>query len=153
MATYNEGLQRIVRDYRENGQPWPATAKQIAGWAISNGSWKPQRSELLNQCAEHIARAMREEYFTDPQGRSVRAKHAAKIERDGEQLVLWADIRTAPRQHMAIAFKLRRNQIVDDCRHLKTDVDSFNENRSPLDPIQMVFDFTFDLAELEAVAV
>lgn len=153
MYTYNEGLQRIVRDYRENGQPWPATARQIAGWAISNSSWKPQRSELLNQCAEHIARAMREEYFTDPQGRSVRAKHAARIERDGEQLVLWADIRTAPRQHMAIAFKLRRNQIVNDCRHLKADVDSFNENRSPLDPIQMVFDFTFDLAELEAVAV
>lgn len=151
MYTYNEGLQRIVRDYRENGQPWPATARQIAGWAISNGSWKPQRSELVNQCAEHIARAMREEYFVDPQVRSVRAKHAARTESEGEQLVLWADIRTASREHMTIALKQRRQQIVHDCRQLKVDADSFNENRSPLQPIQISFDFTADLEELELV--
>jgi hypothetical protein len=35
---------------------------------------------------------------------------------------------------------------------LKMDVDSYNENKSPGDPIQMIFDFTDDLAEMEAVA-
>ena len=41
----------------------------------------------------------------------------------------------------------RRRQIVGDCRQLKTDVDSFNENRIPDAPIQLVLDFTADVAE------
>ena len=150
-GTYNEQLQTIVRRYIGDGHPWPATTRQIASWAINNKLWAPQRAIVINQCAEQLARAMREEYIRDPQGRTVRAKHAARVERKGEQLVLWADIRTAPRGHLEIAFKQRRQQIVGDCRQLKLDVDSFNENRSFSEPIQMSFDFTTDLLELELV--
>jgi len=38
---------------------------------------------------------------------------------------------------------------VADCLQLKNDVDSYNENRKPVSPMQMIFDFTDDLAELE----
>ena len=131
--------------------PWPATAHQMASWAINNGKWAAHKSAMVDLCAEHLAHAMHEEYITDPQGRSVRAKHAARISQNGEQLFLWADIRTASREHMTIAFQQRRHQIVGDCRQLKTDVDSYNENKNPGKPIQMVFDFTLDLVELEAV--
>jgi hypothetical protein len=41
--------------------------------------------------------------------------------------------------------------VLGDCRQLKTDVDSYNQNYSAATPIQMVFDFTDDLAELELV--
>ena len=146
--SYTEQMQRIVNVYREEGGKWPTTARAIAYWAIENGYWRPQPSTIVNQCAELLSRAMREEYITDPQGRKVRAKHAARIDQEGEQLVLWADIRTASRSYMETAFKQRRNQIVSDCYQLKTDVDSFNENRSADRPIQMVFDFTYDLEEL-----
>ena len=54
---------------------------------------------------------------------------------------------------LELAFKQRRRQIVGDCRQLKTDVDSFNQNRDPDDPIQMSFDFTNDLLELEAAGI
>ncbi len=153
MSGYYEQLQSIVRQYMQNGMDWPATTRQIAAWAINQGLWKPQPSDLVDQCAEVLARAMREDYIVDPQGRTVRAKHVARTEREGKQLMLWADIRTAPREHMAIAFQQRRQQIVGDCRQLKADLDSYNDNRSPLRPIQMSFDFTVDLEELEAVAV
>jgi len=52
---------------------------------------------------------------------------------------------------MAIAFQQRRQQIVGDCAQLKRDVDSYNDNRSKTEPIQMVFDFTQDLVEIEAL--
>ena len=65
-------------------------------------------------------------------------------------MALWDDIRTAPREHMAIAFQQRRQQIVGDCGQLKADVDSYNENKIPQAPIKMVFDFTEDLMEIEA---
>jgi hypothetical protein len=148
--TYSEQLQRIVRKYEAAGAPWPASAHEIALWAIERKLWEPQRSDFVDQCAEQLARAMREEYITDAQGRTVRAKHAARVGRKGEQLTLWADIRSASHAHMEVAFQQRRQQIVGDCRQLKADVDSYNENRNPSKPIQMVLDFTRDLLELEA---
>ena len=147
MATYNEYLQKIVHQYIESGAEFPATARQIAAWAVRERRWLPHPASLISQCAEDLAEAMREECIVDPQGRRVRAKHAARV----EQAVLWGDIRTAPREHMEIAFRQRRNQIVGDCRQLKADVNSFNQNRSSLGPIQMNFDFTNDLLELEAL--
>lgn len=147
--SYEKQMQNIVRAYREAGEPWPASARQIAAWAISEGRWQPHASAVLNQCADQLARAMREELIIDPQGRTVRAKHAARVEQDGEQLALWADIRTAERQFMVIAFQQRRQSIVGDCRQLKTDVDSYNENGNPGAPIQLPLDFTLDVEELE----
>jgi hypothetical protein len=92
---------------------------------------------------------MREEHFTDAEGHVIRAKHVARIERAGEQIALWADIRSASREHMQMAFQQRRQQIVGVCRQLKTDCDYYNENKNPEAPIQIVFDFRTDLEELE----
>jgi hypothetical protein len=149
--TYTEQLQRIANRYIESGEPWPASARQIASWAIRKQLWFPQPSSLISRCADEIARAMRDEYLVDPQGRTVRVKHAAALRPDGGRQVVWADIRTATREHMAVAFQQRRQQILGDCRQLKADVDSFNENRSVRDPLQLVLDFTEDVAELEAI--
>ncbi len=85
--TYTEQLQRIANQYlREHGGE-ATTKRDIAAWAVSSGLWQPQRSDLISQCAEQLARAMREEYITDPQGRSVRAKHVARIEQRGRTVV------------------------------------------------------------------
>ncbi len=146
--TLTEQLQAIVQKYQDAGEPWPATIRQMAAWAIRTNLWRPHSDSLIVQLSEQLSRAMREEYIVDAQGRTVRAKHAART----HQTVLWADIRTAPKEHMEIAFQQRRQQIVGDCRQLKTDVDSFNENTNSDEPIQMVFDFTDDLAELEIMA-
>ena len=148
--TITEQRQRIVSAYRAAEQPWPASARQIARWAIDEGLWQPERGTMVGQLAEELARAMREEYYTDPQGRSVRTKHAARTKQDGVQTTLWDDIRTADSSHMRGAFQWRRQQIVGDCKQLKTDVDSYNENRDPESPIQLILDFTADVAEAEA---
>ena len=145
-----EFMQDIVRSYRDDLQPWPATAKQIAAWAVHKGEWNPPRGTAITLCAREISRAMREETYRDPQGRIVRIKHAARVTCGEEQLTLWDDIRTADRGHMTIAFQQRRNQIVGECRQLKSDVDSFNENANTGELIQLVLDFTYDIEELES---
>ena len=152
--TYNEQLQDITRQYREAGEEWPTTLKHIAAWAINQKLWEPQRMLLITKCAEDLGRALREEYITDPQGRRVRAKHAARMDRDkGEQGVLWDDIRTASHEHLKVAFQQRRQGIVGDCHRLRVDVDSYNDNRNPDEPIQLSLDFTNDVLEMEAVPV
>ena len=151
--TYKEQCRGIVGKYRASGQPWPATAREMAAWAIRERLWAFPPSAIVSRCADDLATAMREEYITDPQGRRVRAKHAARIERGGHQMVLWADRRDASRQHMAIAFQQRRYQVVQDCFQLKWDVDSYNENLKPDRPIRLPLDFTLDVMEMEAAAM
>lgn len=143
-------MQGIVHEYREAGNRWPASVKEMAAWAIEADKWKVHRSTEIEACARDLARALREDYYTDPQGRRVRRNHSVNVRRDDTQTVLWDDIRTAPRSHMALSFQQRRTQIVGDCRQLKTDVDSYNDAHADEPPIQLVLDFTRDVAELEA---
>jgi len=149
VTTKSEQLQDVVSDYREAGNKWPASMREVATWAIHAGRWAPQPSAIINQCAEELARALRDEWVTDAQGRHIRTKHAATYTNGKEQYVLWDDIRTASPSHMQRAFQQRRHQIFGDCKQLKTDVDSFNENRLPDTPIQIIFDFSADLVEAE----
>lgn len=149
--SYAKQLQQVVREYRISGQRWPASPKMIAAWAIQNGKWRANPAAEIALCARDVSRAMREEYTTDSRGRRVRLKHPVVEHRDGRQTVLWDDIRTAPAAHMRISFQQRRNQIVGDCRQLQVDAASYNDSHIEQPPIQIVFDFTQDLAELDAV--
>jgi hypothetical protein len=150
MANYKQQLQKIVEEYRAEGQPWPATAKGIADWALQTGRWEMPVAAIRKRCAEDIAAAMREEYTTDRKGRRVRLLHPAPLLDSVERTIVWDDIRTAPRSHMELSFQHRRQGIVGDCRQFKTDVDSYNDAHPADEPIQIVFDFTMDIAELEA---
>jgi hypothetical protein len=150
MSSYAKRMQGIVREYQGAGKPWPASVREMATWAIETNRWRVHRSTEIEACARDLARALREEYYTDQQGRRVRLKHPVSVRRNDTQMVLWDDIRTAPRSHMDLAFQQRRTQIVGDCRQLKTDVDSYNDAHADEPPIQFVLDFTKDVAELEA---
>lgn len=150
MVTYLKQNQKIVHEYRDSGQSWPATKQQIADWAILTGRWEMPASAVRRRCADDIAEAMREEYMLDAKGRRVRLLHPAPMLIGGEREMKWDDIRTAPREHMQISFQHRRQGVVSDCRQMKVDCDSFNDAHPHDEPIQIVFDFTMDLAELEA---
>ncbi len=142
-------LQRIVEEYRDAGQRWPPTMAEVADWAVEKKRYDLTSPSLKRLVARELAQAMREEYFTDEQGRRVRAKHPARVRRGGRQRMLWDDIRTAPRRHMKNAFQLRRRRIASECKQAKTDVDSYNEAHLEEQPIQMVLDFTLDVQEME----
>jgi len=128
----------------------------IAAWAIENKKMDVPRRDAIMLCARELAYAMREDFFTDPQNRRVRRKHVVPetIERpDGshEQFLFWVDILEANPDQMQRAFQYRRNLILGDCRQLKTDMDSYNDNNRDGAHIQMVFNFTDDLLESELV--
>lgn len=152
--TETEQMQEFVADYRKAGERWPASSKDIASWAIHKRLWIAPRVSQIDELAKKLSDAMREEYFTDPQGRRVRKLHAVRdiqVLPDGKhrQLTLWIDILDAEPIQMRTAFQQRRMQVLGDCRQLKTDVDSYNDNNKHGAEIQMVFDFSDDLAELE----
>lgn len=148
MTTFNDQLVRIVEDYRAAGEPWPATAEQMAEWAVGQARFQLTRGMAINQCKEKIARAMRLEHVKDRKGRSVRKYYAARFRENGQLVMKWDDL-DAPRPFMEVSTANRRNQILGECHQLKNDVDSYNERRCPEQPIQIEFNFTVDLEELE----
>lgn len=145
--TYNESLQQYADEYFQETHKDSATTKEIALWLIQTGRWEAPSGLLVRICREDVARALRDQYISDNKGRPVRAKHVSRIIQGGQQLHLWADIRTAPREFMESAFQQRREQIVCDCRQLKRDADYFNASHPEEPRIQLVFDFTDDLTE------
>jgi hypothetical protein len=52
---------------------------------------------------------------------------------------------------MQMAFQQRRQNIVGDCLHLRTDVDVYNDKHSDQLPLQLSLDFTQDVAEMLAL--
>lgn len=149
MSVYKKQLQALINEFFDQvGEA--ARTRDIARWAIENRKWKPEGDIVERRLADDLAAAMRAEHITDPQGRSVRAKHAARINRNGRSEIWWNDVRRAPRAYMEVPVMQRRDGIVGDCRQLKADVDSYNDNVSPKNPIQISFNFTNDLADLEA---
>jgi hypothetical protein len=151
MASYTKQMQKIVDDYRGAGELWPTTSKTMAAWAIRTGRWQLPASAAINKCAEDLADAMREEYFVDGRGKRVRRLHPAqKKALTGEQLTMWDDLRTAPREHMLLSFQQNRRKIFWDCHSLKEAVDSRNFSHPHEEQIEMVYDFTNDLAEHDA---
>jgi len=149
MSTLKKQFQRIAHEYMRQHDVNYIDLHEVAEWAIRTNRWEPQKSALISQCKELLGRALREEYFTDSQGRRVRAMHVIVKDKSGKQTSIWGDMRTADRDHMAVSFQQRRRQIVGDCRQLKMDVDSYNENYNKGRWIQMSFDFTHDLEEDE----
>ena len=144
-------LQRIFREYEAAGFPLPAALKDVADWAIRTGRWKAPASIEVSVCAREIGRAIREEYITDDRGKRVRVKHSVLTKRGDQTLHLWHDVRRADRGHMELAFAQRRMRIVGDCHQLHSDVEWYNDHHPEADSIQLVLDFTPDVAELDAV--
>ncbi len=147
MATYNEQLQSLFAQYRDDVSDEPTDLNVVAAWAIQKGLWEPGPQDFYALFRKQMARALREEYRTDEQGRRYRAKHAVLEKgRDGKQMSLWADIDTAPHPHMEKAFAQRRKQIVGDCYQLRQDIDHYNDE-NPGQYIQLSLDFTADVIE------
>lgn len=146
---YYERLQRWADEYFDAHEHATVTTRDLAVWAIQSKRWEAPADIVIRKCQDDFSKALREQYIQDDQGRSVRAKHVARVRDGDEQHWLWSDIRYAPRRHMEIAFHQRREQIVGDCRQLKRDVDYYNGAHPTVAPIQTMFDFTEDVEEGE----
>ena len=71
-----------------------------------------------------------------------------RVTKGGVQYTFWAVRDYAPHDHMGKAITQRREQIIGDCVLLRTDVDVYNDmNRGKRPAIQLVLDFTDDVAE------
>ena len=145
----NDLMLKIVDEYLSQGGTEPIDLDELARFAMSKGLWNRHTSKLIQMCKRDFSRAFREQYHRDPQGREVRTFHAVRTKSGDTQKTFWANIVTAPEEHMEVAFNQRRNQIVGECKQLNRDVSSFNDNNTNNAKYQLSLNFTEDIAELE----
>lgn len=55
MGTYAKQLQRIVTAYMKTDQPWPASTRDMAAWAVRKNLWRPQPADVIDQCANQLS--------------------------------------------------------------------------------------------------
>jgi len=149
VAIKNEQLQKIWHRYEKEHEHLPTSSRQVVAWGVEQGLAELPNIDPLDVLADRMARALRAEYKTDKHGRRYRVNHAVRVTRSGVQTTFWAIMGFAQREYMEKAFVQRREQIVGDCQQLKTDVDVYNDLNKDAEPIQMIFDFTDDIAERE----
>lgn len=148
--TKNERLQQAWHSYEGRHQHLPTSARQAVEWAVAEGLLEFPSIDPYDILAGEMSQALREEYRTDEKGRCYRLNHAVRVTKSGVQYTFWATMGFAPHAHMERAFTQRREQIIGDCLQLKTDVDVYNDlNRGKQPEIQLVLDFTDDVAERE----
>ncbi len=147
MATYNEQLQKIWREYEHVHGYIPTSARDAVKWGAERGMIEVPEMDPFDKLAEDMAKALREEYGTDANGRRYRKNHAVRGTQGGVQYTTWAIMGNAPRAHMHKAFIQRREQIVSDCVQLATDVAVYNDQNQEDEPIQIPFNFEYDVEE------
>ncbi|QNQ10412.1 hypothetical protein [Sphingomonas alpina] len=152
MAKFSEQMQAIFDRYTEEVSSDPVSLDEVAIWAIDRGLYRPAPRDIVKIFRDALADSLRQEKRVDAKGRKYRAKHSMRTWVKGQQLSLWADIDTAPRSFLEKSFSQRRKAIADDCFQIKQDVDHFNDEHLDEEAIQMVIDFTEDVAEMEAAS-
>lgn len=96
-------------------------------------------------CKRELSRAIRNHYYTDPQGREVRLMHPVRE----AQMSFWVDIRTARPQAMRLSLQNRRRGILCDCHQHDTDLRSFNDNNLYGEQLPLGdYNFNSDLEEM-----
>jgi hypothetical protein len=162
IETYSARMRRIYQRFMEERErlgiaDQPVNLNDVYDFARKNEAWYEPRIDPRARFRKDMARALREDHFTDNKGRTVRRYHARKLVCVDEfgvcvQQVLWADMLTEPpppRTHMEVSFKQRRAQIVGDCHQLKNDVDHYNDICPGKAPIKTLWNFTDDMDDLD----
>jgi hypothetical protein len=153
MSTKNEKLQAIWHRYDSEREHLPSGAREAVEWAVAEGLLELPKIDPYDVLATQMAGALREEIQTDHRGRRFRLNHAVRVTKGGVQYTFWAIMNYARHDHMEKAFAQRREQIVGDCVQLRTDVEVYNDmNRGKRPAIQLILDFTEDVAERMAPA-
>lgn len=146
-------MNGLMQEYRREKGKHRVTAHEVAQWAVANNryQWTPDNSYVVSKCTMELSRAQRKATYIDPQGREVRLNRCVIESGDQTKMAFWDSMKSASPDFIEKSFQQERMGILARCRKLNTSFDSYKDNINPDTQMEMVFDFTDDLAELAVV--
>lgn len=145
--TQAELLQQLWRDYEQAHDHLAVSARAVVDWAVQEHGLELPQVDPREVLATQMARALREEYDVDSQGRKYRVNHAVRITKDGVQHTIWGILGHADHDHMQQAFAQRRDQVIGDLVQLQIDINAYASMMPERPAIQLALDFSQDIAE------
>ena len=145
--TEDEIFDEAYRTYRSIHGDGPIRLRDVADYTLQNELWKPDPRLVQNELRRKFSRWAKSRKYRDPDGKTVRAMHAAKypIMRSGQLTfeTLWDHHRDMSLEHAKNSFSQREEQIIGAHRRLQTDVGSFNKFNPNAEghPIQLMLPF------------
>jgi len=154
---YSQNLLDYIAEYRRE-HPGEVRMEDVADWMIEEDLWDPPKRGVHGLLTKDLKRVARESRIEDPQGRKVRAMHAAKTERvdaNGNKIfdVVWDHLFEMSHDHALKSFFQRHDNIAKQCNALNRDVQSYNDNNPNAEgrEIQLEFDFMVNEAAEDVV--
>jgi hypothetical protein len=144
----------IDQYHRAHPDEDPATVEPhlVADWATKTGVYKPEPIDPALQLRRDVARYLRTEYTTDPQGREVRKHHGVVYEVQTpsgiQRHTRYFEIYDATAEHMKASLQLRRRAALRDVLQLNLDFESWQDNNKHGETMEpMDYNFNPDVAE------
>ena len=147
----NDAMLKLFDKFKKtHGISGPSNLWDAATWMVRSREYTPAPIRLIAQCRRQLAIALGSKRRTDAQGRRVKAMHAAKyprMDKSGQLRfeTMWDDGETMIADHAHVSFTQRWYQIAGECRSLKRDMDSWNDNNPNAVGHEIQKSFNFDL--------
>src|SRR5205809_5841645 len=91
-STKTQQDQRIIREFMKERNVTDIDPDELTAWAIETGKVDRERNSHFRQTKKRLIKAMRDEHYTDPQGREVRKMVAIRIKGEERQRSLWFEL-------------------------------------------------------------
>lgn len=153
----NDAMLKLFDKFKKiHGISGPSNLWDAATWMVRAREYRAVPVRLIAECRRYLAAALRSKRRTDDQGRRVRAMHAAKyprMDKNGQLFfeTMWDDGETMSADHAHVSFTQRWYQIAGECRSLKRDMDSWNDNNPNAVGHKIQKSFNFDLEIEETI--
>lgn len=145
LSTYYRQILKFIPEFEKATGQSGNDLDLVAAWAYLNKKWEPPPRNVIKQLARDLARASAQDYITDDNGEPVRWRHGVKDEKT--QKTFWYTMDKATPEQIRMSAQSRRNGALNDILQIDRDLNHFNKNYNPGDPIQMSFNFDPDVEE------
>jgi hypothetical protein len=146
MATKNEMLQRMRRQYRDETGQKELDHHDVARFLIKKGWRVPKPKDPVDILAKELSDAARAEERIDRKtGLPYRANLCYAVPQGTNQLTLWVDTDEATRLQMQKAATKHRDQMVGEAYRLVLTVEHWNRINPREEPIQVPLDLQPDV--------
>lgn len=140
---FNQKLLDIMQEWQLVHEQDVIDIDAAAKWAVETKRYQKPPMTMEQQCRIDMRRALQQSHYIDNQGNKVRAKHAVKIEYNGEQLTLYVDSRTAKPDLMQKTFDQIWKAIANDVKRHSIETQSYDLN-NPYGETLSLFDYNFN---------
>jgi hypothetical protein len=147
-SAYTKRVLALIDEYEATTGDKSGDLIKTAAWLLNNGKFDPPAPDPVKAIAKRLASASRQDYIADENGEPVRRRHVYSHKVSGQRCFEWFKIEEATPDKMRMSVQHRRTGTLLDILQLVRDVDYYNKNFNPGDPIPVDPNFDPDIVEL-----